>query len=229
MSLIIYLATERGVRNVKRIYESIEDSISVVDAYIVYYGLGGFKQLMDIPTFHSEPPYCRGRAILSGANLVASPVIAVVNGDTSCFSIDSVSSAVTKVLSGETLLYLSKPQTNADFTNVYRSFLQDILGELGIVQNILYPSYSIIIGLRKFFTATPYSMWSVEQLAAMNLREEALVVENNSCMDSTIDYVKGFEKAFVKDLAKKAVEIALQRNAISRNKAEEYLRRIEAA
>ncbi|MCS7127989.1 MAG: hypothetical protein N3E36_01790 [Sulfolobales archaeon] len=229
VSLIIYLATEKGVRNVKHIYKSIEDSISVVDTYIVYYGLGAFKQLMDIPAFHSEPPYCRGKAILSGVNLVTSPVIVVINGDTSCFSIDSISNAVAKVLSGETLLHLSKPQTNTDFTNVYRSFLQDILGELGITQSMLYPSYSIIVGLRKFFTTTPYSMWSIEQLAAINLREEALVVENNSCIDSTIDYVKGFEKTFVKDLARKAVEIALQRNTISRNRAEEYLKRIEAA
>lgn len=229
VSLVIYLATERGVRNARRIYKSIEDSISVVDTYIVYYGLRAFKQLMDIPTFHSEPPYCRGKAILSGANLVISPVIVVVNGDTSCFSIDSINNAVAKVLSGEALLHLSKPQTNADFTDVYRSFLQGILRELGIAQSILYPSYSIIVGLRKFLTTIPYSIWSIEQLAAMNLREEALVVENNSCIDSTIDYIKGFEKVFVKDLVKKAVEMALQRNTISKDKAEEYLRRIEAA
>lgn len=229
VSLVIYLATDRGVRNVKRIRKSIEDLISVADTYIVYYGLRAFKQLMDIPIFHSEPPYCRGKAILSGANLVISPVIVVVNGDTLCFSIDSVNNAVTKVLSGETLLHLSKPQTNTDLTNVYRSFLQGILRELGIAQSILYPSYSIIVGLRKFLTTIPYSMWSIEQLAAMNLREEALVVENNSCMDSTIDYIRGFEKAFVKDLAKKAIEMALQRNTISKNRAEEYLRRVEAA
>lgn len=229
VSLVIYLATERGMRNVKRIYKSIEDSISVADAYIVYYGLRAFKQLMDIPTFHSEPPYCRGKAILSGANLVISPVIVVVNGDTSCFSIDSISNAVTKVLSGETLLYLSKPQTNTNFTDVYRSFLQGILRELGIAQSILYPSYSIVVGLHKLLTTVPYSMWSIEQLAAMNLREEALVVENNSCIDSTIDYIKGFEETFVKDLARKAVEMALQRNIISKNRAEEYLKRIEAA
>ncbi|MEM0153276.1 MAG: hypothetical protein QXP12_04085 [Ignisphaera sp.] len=203
IGVIMYTLSHRGFSRVRSIYRVIYRYFDVGGSYTIFYGYPRPRISSPIPTYFMDPPYNRGKVFRVGARLVQNPVVLYINLDSDCLKEDLITESVENVMNGDSLLYFTVPLTATEFLDAYRVSVYRIFEELKLLQNLQYPSYTIVVGVRKLFLSTDYTPWSIEPLVAIDTSADAVRVRNDTCIDTIPREITGFGKVLMDMLAKK--------------------------
>ncbi len=204
VSVVLYTLSQKGFPKAKQIYKVIHRYFDVGESYIVFYGYPKPKLTLPLSTYFLEPPYNRGKIFVVGAKLVQNPVVLFLNLDSNCLEEDEIIDSVENVINGKSQLYFTSPSIDNEFLEAYKNLVYRILEKVGL-EDILYPSYNIVVGRRKFFLSTDYTPWSIEPLIAVNIPRKFIRVKNDGCIDSIPKEFTGFGNIFMDILAKKLI------------------------
>jgi len=224
LSLVFYTSNTKNIEKSKKISDNIKRRIEVAETYVVYYGLEKPRAISSIPLYVVKTPFSRGEALLAGIRISLSNIIALINLDSKCFSLDIIESSLEKILNGEVLLDISSPLTNERLSEIYRKYLHDISTLVPMVTQLLYPSYSFIVALKKFLVDVPHSYWSIEHFAFLRIASQSSrgIAIDNKCIDN-VDSIRGYEEHVVRDLIKKLMVYASTLNIVERDRVDTYL------
>lgn len=203
VGVVMYTLSHRGLSKAKHMYSVIQRYFDVGESYVVFYGYPRPRIALPMSTYFLDPPYSRGKVFIVGAKLVQNPVILFINLDSTCIKEDLVMESVESIIDGVSQLYMSIPLTDSEFLEAYKASVYRILEKLQLLQDLQYPSYTIVVGKRKFFLDTDYTPWSVEHLIAVDLPGSSIKIRNNKCTDQIPREVAGFGSRFIDILTKK--------------------------
>ncbi len=227
LSLVFYTSNVKNIKKSKKISDNLKRRIEIAETYIVYYGLEKPRGILSIPLYVVKTPFSRGEALLAGIRISISNILALVNLDSKCFSIDIIEKSLEKILDGEIILSLSSPLTNERLSEIYRKYLHEISSLVPMAVNIPYPSYSFIVILKRFIVDVPHSYWNIEHFASLRIASQSSrnIVVDNKCIDN-VDSIRGYEEYIIRDLIRKLLVYASTINLVEKDKVDSYLEKL---
>jgi hypothetical protein len=204
VGVVLYTLSQKGFFKARQIYRFIHKHFDINESYVVFYGYSKPKSTLPLSTYFLEPPYNRGKIFVVGAKLVQNPVVLFLNLDSNCLKEDEIVDSVENIINGKSQLYFTSPFIDKEFLEAYKNLVYGILEKVGL-GNILYPSYSVVVGRRKFFLTADHTAWSIEPLIAVGIPREFIEVKNDGCIDSIPKEFAGFGNILMDILAKKLI------------------------
>uniref|UniRef100_A0A7C4BC73 Uncharacterized protein n=1 Tax=Ignisphaera aggregans TaxID=334771 RepID=A0A7C4BC73_9CREN len=189
------------------------------ERYIVFYGFPHKKIIVKSKVFYADPPLIRGKAMKTATKLVRQPVIAIINAESNCITRDLVEKVVDEIEAGEYSIYVSIPYTSTELEKWYKRFAKLILEVLPDTVLPLYPSYSLVVGVRKYFDLEEETLWNFEHLAVFtaSLDSKARVrIDDAGCKDQVQPVFSKMEELFAKSMLKGVIKLAVRKKAIER-------------
>lgn len=216
-----------GSRVERSIAGVLSDQRVFYESFIVFYGYPQRRVFTKLRSLYLETPYARGGVFSYGSKIASTPITVFINTSSRCIKRDRVVEAVNLIDEGLYSLYLSTPLSSDTMTSRYRSRVYKVLRELGLGLDLVYPSYSLVVGKSRLFKDTPYTIWSPEILSSI-LVEVAVgrgrvFVDNTSCVDIVGIGVKQVEEMFVDRLLEDLLYMLRSRGVVNRDQVKEYL------
>jgi hypothetical protein len=215
---------------VGKAWKAIADKM-FAESYILYYGFPQKKIITKTKVFYVDPPLIRGKAIKVATRLLRQPVIAIVNAESSCIDKNLVESVVEDIEVGEYTIYMSIPYTSTELEKLYKEVTNIIYKHIPNIKLPPHPSYSLIVGVKKYFEVEEETLWSYEHLAVLMslLDGKAKVkVDNSNCKDVVQSIFSGMEKVFTRSLLKSVIKLAIKRKIIEKERGLRVLEEVEA-
>lgn len=210
----------------RRILSFLSNKDIFYDTYIFFYGISRERIYTRFRTVYLSVPYNRGYVFKYGSILTRTPVTFYLNLESKCFNRKIVEEAFGDISTGLYSLYISTPFTSDTLKTFYSNKVYKLLKELGLGLNLLYPSYSIVLGKSRVFKDSPYTLWSSEILAAILMEiavgKDRVKVVNNNCSD-ILNLRYDVEKIFMEKLALDLIAMLIDRKFIDEKKAVEYI------
>ncbi len=202
--------------HIKKLKSLLKEDI-FTEKYLIFYGVSISRVIWKIPIFYIDPPLIRGYAMKRSVSLVHEPVLVFVNADSKCIEKSLVKNAIEDIELGKYKMFLSIPFTSSNFEKSYNRVVAPILKDVLGINNVNFPSYSLVIGLRKYFDLDEYTLWSYEHLALLNtlfIDKSSVRIEHSECADTIPELFNGVEDIFIKSLAKSIVNLAIRQRII---------------
>ncbi|MDK6029176.1 hypothetical protein QPL79_07350 [Ignisphaera sp. 4213-co] len=202
--------------HIKKLKSLLKEDI-FTEKYLIFYGVSISRVIWKIPIFYIDPPLIRGYAMKRSVSLVHEPVLVFVNADSKCIEKSLVKNAIEDIELGKYKMFLSIPFTSSNFEKSYNRVVAPILKDVLGINNVNFPSYSLVIGLRKYFDLDEYTLWSYEHLALLNtlfIDKSSVRIEHSECVDTIPELFNGVEDIFIKSLAKSIVNLAIRQRII---------------
>lgn len=203
------------------------------DVYAVVYGFSKGRIYAALRTLYLDVPYARGYIYLYGATLSQTPITLFLNLESRCIKRSFVEKAIELISEGSHSLYMTVPFTNDTLSSLYRDKIYRLLKSLGIGLDLLYPSYTLVVGKSRVFKDSPYTIWSPEILASvlieLILSKDRVKVENISCLDSIPFTMQGIERTYVEKLGVDLINMLLDRKIIDVKQAKEYVEMVKGS
>jgi hypothetical protein len=201
------------------------------DTYVFFYGVSRERIYTRFRTVYLSTPYARGYVFKYGSVLTYTPITFYLNLESKCFDRKIVEEVFEDINSGFYSLYLSTPFTSDNMRKLYNDKVYRLLKEVGLGLDLLYPSYSVVIGKSRVFKDSPYTLWSSEILAAVFIEiavgRDRVRVVNSRCIDVP-DLRPEVEKLFIERLALDFIAMLLDKKIIDEKKAMEYLEMVKS-
>lgn len=202
--------------HIKKLKSLLKEDI-FTEKYLIFYGVSISRVIWKIPIFYIDPPLIRGYAMKRSVSLVHEPVLVFVNADSKCIEKSLVKNAIEDIELGKYKMFLSIPFTSSNFEKSYNRVVAPILKDVLGINNVNFPSYSLVIGLRKYFDLDEYTLWSYEHLALLNtlfIDKSSVRIEHSECADTIPELFNGVEDIFIKSLAKSIINLAIRQRII---------------
>lgn len=217
-----------GARIGKALLNILQDDNLFYESYIMVYGFLPQKVYTKINTLYLGTPYSRGYIFSLGATLSQTPVTLFLNLDSKCLRRDIVEKAIETVVGGYNLLYIAIPFTGEDLTALYRDNIYIILKDLSLGSELLYPSYTLVVGKTRIFKDASPSLWGSEVLAALLTEltsgRISVKIDNTECMDRVPQALENLGEIYMGRLLRDIVSMLLSRKVIDENQSREYLK-----
>lgn len=214
----------------KKMFRLLCNRARFYESYIVVYGLPTRRIYTKLRTIYLDPPYARGYIFLYGSILVQTPVALYTNLNSRCLDLKTIEHSIDYVSDGSHSIVLVTPFTNDRLTSLYRDRVYRILKEFGIGLELLYPSYSLVIGKNNIFRDSPYSLWGSEILASLMIEllagKEIVKVINTKCVDKIPSILNGLERLYIEKLVKDVIQMFTEKGLMNETKAQNYLREL---
>ncbi|MEM0026886.1 MAG: hypothetical protein QXT53_02030 [Ignisphaera sp.] len=213
------------VGHIKKLKKLFSDNI-FSEKYLVFYGHPKSKIIEKVPTFYIDPPLIRGYAIRKAMEIVHQPITVLVNADSKCVDKSTIKRAIEDLELGKYKIFLSAPLSSKNFDRLYNGVVIPILKSVLGIHDLAFPSYSIIIGLKKYLDVNENILWSYEHLAALNILindKSSIRIENNNCIDTIPDIFNGMEDLFIKSLARSIIKVSVKYGAVEKDFGEKLI------
>lgn len=225
-----YTLSGRLSKNAKNI---VLDKDLFYDVYTIVYGFPKERIYVALRTIYLDVPYARGYVYLYGATLTQTPITLFLNLDSKCIRRNIVEKAVELISEGSHSLYMAIPFTNNTLLSLYRDKIYKILKNLGIGLDLLYPSYTLVVGKSRIFKDSPYTIWSTEILASilieLILAKDRVKVEDMGCLDNVPLAMQGVERTYVERLGVDLINMLTNIKIIDEKQAREYLEMVKSS
>ncbi len=208
----------------------VEDK-TFAERYTLFYGYPKKRVVTRARLIYIDPPLIRGKAVKAATMVLHQPVIVIVNAESRCITRDVVEKALSSIELGEQSILLLVPYTTKSLEDAYTRAL-DILKKFLPEASMLppHPSYSLIIGLRKYLNVEAETLWSYEHLAvfaSIISGNKRIKVGSTKCVDDVPAIFSGQALRYVRSLAKSIINLAVKKGTLSKSRAEEALKVIE--
>lgn len=213
------------VGHIKKLKKLFGDSV-FSERYIVFYGYPKYKIIEKAPTLYIDPPLIRGYAMRKALEIVRQPITVLVNADSRCVDRSIIKRAIEDIELGKYKMFLATPLTSKNFDRLYNNIVIPILKSVLGTQELAFPSYSLIVGPRKYLDVSENTLWSYEHLAALDVLindKSSIRIENNNCIDTVSDVFNGMEELFIKSLARSIIKVSTRYGIIEKGFGEKLV------
>ncbi|MCS7367472.1 MAG: hypothetical protein NDF52_06295 [archaeon YNP-WB-062] len=200
------------------------------ERYVLFYGFPSKRIIMKTKVFYVDPPLIRGKAMKVAIKLIHQPIVVIINAESNCINKDLVEKSIDEIESGEYAIHMSIPYTSTKLEMLYRKATSILLNIFPNVNLPNYPSYSLIVGVRKYFDLDEDTLWNYEHLVtfmALLDGKTKVRIDDSNCKDNVQPVFSGMEELFIKSMLKSIIRLAIRRNIIERNIGLELLKEIE--
>lgn len=227
VSAIGYTMSSRVGKNLLNLL--LDDNL-FYESYIIVYGFSSRRIYAKVNTLYLDTPYLRGYIFSYGAAISQTPITLFINIDSRCLKRSLVEKAIEAIIEGQYSLYIAIPFTASNFTTLYRDNVYAILKDVGIGLELLYPSYTLVIGKSRIFKDSPHSLWSSEILATLLTEltsgKDSIKVDNAVCMDQIPQSIGNLGKMYVSKLARDVISMLLNRKIVNEEQSRKYLKKM---
>lgn len=217
-----------GARVGKSISNLLLDNNLFYESYVVVYGISMRKIYTKTNTLYLGIPYLRGHIFSYGATISQTPITLFINADSRCLRRDLIEKVIESLTGGHYSLYIAIPFTTSSLTAIYRDNVYAILRDLGIGLELIYPSYTLVVGKTRIFKDAPSSLWSSEILASLLVEltsgKSSIKVDNTGCIDQVPQTIASLGDVYMGRLTIDIISMLLNKKVIDEAQAKKYLK-----